>query len=184
MDGDFSTLRESAAQQTWLAPEQALARFVAPSDLLWREAENVQQQKRYGYRIASLNLLIRAETGSEVMRDPAISSLPGAPRNLLGLMNLRGNLVPVFDLRCVLELGEGGDSKLVLILGKGEQALGMVIDAFPQPLGDLKPILRRPSLPALLQEHVAAAYVQDEKIWLEFAHDSFFEKLSRHQLAN
>jgi twitching motility protein PilI len=170
-----------ATAAEWLPPSAALERFVPPKDLLWSGPEEVVERKRYGFRIGSFGLMIQSDVGSEVIRPQAISSLPGSAPWLLGLLNLRGNLVPVFDLRQVLGVSGADDSRalLVLILDKGESAVGMVIDAFPQPLSALHPITHLPQLPAMLQEHVHAGYVKEERVWLEFNHESFFDQLTR-----
>ncbi|MCH8621822.1 chemotaxis protein CheW [Undibacterium sp. TS12] len=173
--GDAGQARE------WLPPSVALQRFTPPGDLLWTDAAPVIERKRYGYRVGSLNLLIRAEVGSEVIRPQALAPLPGAASHLLGLINLRGNLVPVFDLGLVLSgrRSEITAGKLFLILDKAENAVGMLIDSYPQPLTALRTITQMPQLPVSLEAHVPAAYVKDEKVWLDFNHESFFEKLSR-----
>lgn len=174
-------------ENEWLPPAAALTRFVAPPDLLWQGTQQAVERNRYGYRIGNLRLLIHADTGSEVMRQAAISSLPGAASWLLGMMNLRGNLVPVFDLSQVLGMPQSeqkpahkpGAAQLVLILDKGENAVGIVIDAFPEPLTGLRAVTRLPQLPQQLQGHVGSAFFKDEDIWLEFSHQSFFEQLCR-----
>lgn len=173
--GDAGQARE------WLPPSVALQRFTPPGDLLWTDVAPVIERKRYGYRDGSLNLLIRAEVGSEVIRPQALDPLPGAASHLLGLINLRGNLVPVFDLGLVLSgrRSEITAGKLFLILDKAENAVGMLIDSYPQPLTALRTISQMPQLPVSLEAHVPAAYVKDEKVWLDFNHESFFEKLSR-----
>ena len=170
-----------AVHAEWLSPSAALGRFVPPKDLLWTGPEEVAERNRYGFRIGSFGLMIQADVGSEVIRPEAISSLPGSAPWLLGLLNLRGNLVPVFDLSMVLGVAKSHESRtmLVLILDKGENAVGMVIDGFPQPLQALRHIAQLPALPEVLQEHVNAAFVKDERLWLEFNHESFFEKLTR-----
>lgn len=170
-----------AAAPHWLAPSAALERFVAPPDLLWNAAPEKIERKRYGFCIGAFGLLIKAEVASEVLRTPAISTLPGAPPWLLGVLNLRGNLVPVFDLALLLGVARTGQpqARLVLILDKGENAVAMLIDAFPQPLSQLAAITHLPALPARLQGPVSKAYSKDEQLWLEFDHEFFFDSLSR-----
>ncbi len=169
---------------TWLTPSAALERFSAPLEWLAAEKPLQQERKRYGFQVGHLHFLIKASSGSEVVQHAAIFSLPGSPSHLLGLLNLRGNLVPVFDLRIALALEhQPQSSNLVLILDKGEQAVGIVIDGFPQPLQALRQVSRMPSLPANLQEHVSAAFFKDTGIWLDFNHESFFENISRHRLS-
>ena len=176
---DLPTNSESATDE-WLLPTAALARFTPPEDLLGAGPEQLTERSRYGFRIGSLSLLIKPETGSEVIRMQAISTLPGSAPWLLGLMNLRGNLVPIFDLRLVLGMGTADEiaARTVLVLDKGEHAVGMVIDGFPQALLAMRPIANLPLLPPLLQQHVGAGYMKDERVWLEFEHDGFFSKLT------
>jgi len=109
-----------------------------------------------------------------------LAPLPGAAAYLLGLINLRGNLVPIFDLGMALG-GRRSDvtpNKLFLILDKGDNAVGMVIDSYPQPLVGLRSISQLPQLPVTLEAHVPAAFMLDERVWLDFNHESFFDKLS------
>ena len=173
---------------TWLTPSAALERFSVPLEWLAGEKPVQEERKRYGFQIGHLHFLIKASSGSEVVQHAAIFSLPGSPSHLLGLLNLRGNLVPVFDLRIALDLErqptqQAQSNNLVLILDKGEQAVGILIDGFPQPLQALRQVSRMPSLPANLQEHVSAAFFKDTGIWLDFNHESFFENLSRYKLS-
>ncbi len=170
----------SGQTKEWLPPSVALQRFAPPGDLLWTDVAPVVERKRYGYRVGALNLLIKADIGSEVIRPQHLAPLPGAAAFLLGLINLRGNLVPVFDL-CLALSGRRSEitsGKLFLILDKGDNAVGMLIDSYPQPLTELRTISQMPQLPVTLEAHVPAAYVKDERVWLDFNHESFFEKLS------
>ena len=164
----------------WLLPTAALGRFAPPEDLLGAGPDSLTERSRYGFRIGSLSLLIKPETGSEVIRMQAISTLPGSAPWLLGLMNLRGNLVPLFDLRLVLGMSTSDPTAahMVLVLDKGERAVGMVIDGFPQALMAMRPIANLPQLPLLLQEHVHGGFMKEERVWLEFEHDGFFSKLT------
>lgn len=183
MNQDFAAGREAG-----MLPSAALNRFVPPRDLLWDEKQQFQERSRYGFCAAGFNLLIRPQTGSEVLRQPAVSSFPGSAPWLLGMMNLRGNLVPVFDLSIALgspaaragtpnHAVSAGAAAFVLVLDKGENALGLCISGFPQALLGLRQVTRLPQLPERLQEHVSAAWLQEERIWLDFNHESFFDKL-------
>ncbi len=166
----------------WLSPSAALERFRAPLELLAADCQVEQERSRYGFQVGQLNFLIKTGSGSEVVQHAAIFSLPGSPSHLLGLINLRGNLVPVFDLCTALGLPKNPQSNnIVLVLDKGEQAVGIVIDEFPQPLLALRQVSRMPTLPANLQEHVSLAYFKDSRIWLDFNHQAFFELLSAHK---
>ena len=134
---------------------------------------------RYGFRVGTLGLLIQAGCGSEVMQMPTVWTLPGTPPWLLGLANLRGNLVPVFELGQLLGMGQraAGEKPLVLVFDQGDKAVGMVIDDFPKPLFELIPLPNLPQLPTSLIAHVRKGYVKDHTIWLEFDHGGFFDAL-------
>lgn len=173
--------RDNTSTAEWLLPSVALDRFEPPANMvLGAVVEN--EVGRYGFKIGSLGLLIQQGSGSEVMQLPTMWTLPGAPPWLLGLINLRGNLVPVFELRLLLGLGQrASDEKpLVLVFDQGDKAVGILIDDFPRPLSALSKLPNLPQLPTALHGHVQAGYVKDEMIWLEFDHGSFFEEISRN----
>ena len=183
MDGMEPTLSQNNLSETngkdWMRPAAALERFSPPAGIVLAEEKKVEEV-RYGFRIGELGLLIKEGCGSEVMQMPEIWSLPGAPPWLLGLINLRGNLVPVFELREVLGLGaRPADAKsLVLVFDQGEKAVGVMVDDFPQPLKELHYLPHLPQLPTSLSGHIRRGFVRDQKIWLEFDQDSFFEALT------
>lgn len=164
----------------WMLPSAALDRFDPPQGLVVAEAAKADFA-RYGFRIGALGLLIKQDCGSEVLQLPALWALPGAPPWLLGLINLRGNLVPLYELRQILGLGAkpANAKSLVLIFDQGEKAVAVMIDEFPVPLHDLTPLPHLPQLPTSLSGHVHRGYVKDEVIWLEFDQDSFFEALTQ-----
>lgn len=172
---------EEAAKNEWMLPSAALDRFEPPEGLVL--AETVEKEPgRYGFKIGTLGLLMQLGVGSEVMQLPAIWTLPGAPPWLLGLINLRGNLVPVFEMRLLLGMEQrAADEKaLVLVFDQGDKAVGIMIEDFPRPLSELNPLPNLPQLPTALSGHVRMGYVKDASIWLEFDHRSFFEEINRH----
>src|SRR5512139_3482220 len=164
----------------WLSPADALGRFELP-DGMALVAAAAEQRARYGFQVAELKLLIKPGCASEVVRRPAIWSIPGAAPWLLGLLNLRSNLVPVFDLSRLLGNADErqAEERLVLVFDQGEHAVGMLIDDYPRPLLDLIRLTSLPQLPVELQPHVRGGHMKDETAWLEFDHESFFDDLAR-----
>jgi len=55
-----------------------------------------------------------------------------------------------------------------------------LIDGLPQPAATRYVLSRLPPLPAALRTHVAKAFTQDDRIWLEFDHEGFFRSLGGH----
>jgi twitching motility protein PilI len=165
-------------QDEWLSPSVALSRFKPSSDLVEGIAPEFQRN-RYGFRIGGFGLVIDVNTTSEVIDQLPIYSIPNAPSWLLGLINLRGNLVPVFDLRILLNVEKENDQKRrLLILGQGEKAVAIPINNLPEPPNLSRTLPRLPPLPAILRDHISAAYVEQNFIWLEFQYHSFFQSLA------
>ncbi len=161
----------------WLPPAAALARFEPGEGMALAHAGQLQQgaSTRYGFRVGDLGLLIDPDAGSEVLAKPQVAPLPASPPGFLGLINLRGTLVPLYDMPHLLGGAPSGNARLALVLGAGEQAVGMTIETHPAALFALRPLSELPPLPEALAGHVPAGYVQDGKVWLEFDHASFFD---------
>ena len=170
--------QEDIVAKGLMSPSAALDRFVPPSNMVLTAAVE-KEAGRYGFKIGSLGLLIQPGVGSEVMQMPTVWTLPGAPPWLLGLINLRGSLVSVFDLKLALGLEShpSNTKRLVLVFDQGDKAVGILIDDFPKPLAGLNLLSNLPHLPTALDGHVHAGYVKDEMIWLEFDHGTFLTGL-------
>lgn len=68
-------------------------------------------------------------TVKEVIGIPDITAIPQAPSHFLGIMNLRGLIISVMDLRLKMGIKPlNSDETAVVILDLGEHCLGMVVD--------------------------------------------------------
>ena len=174
--------KTASPPRRWLNPSAALNRFKPPRGVTTGIAPAERQRTRYGFRVGGIGLLIGQDTVSEVLEQASIYPLPNTPSWLLGLVNLRGNLVPVFDVKQFLEMEDGAAQakRRLLILDHDDKAVGVLIDGLPQTAVTTQAISRSPPLPAVLQTHVAKAYVQEGIIWLEFDHQGFFKALGQH----
>jgi purine-binding chemotaxis protein CheW len=52
-----------------------------------------------GFRIGSETFGVRISSVREIVRVPEITSVPNAPEHIEGVINLRGKIIPVMDLR-------------------------------------------------------------------------------------
>jgi twitching motility protein PilI len=167
-----------------LSPTAALNRF---SDLPHAVVSGEKQDSAtvglcYGFRLANIGLLIEPHTHSEVMEALPIFPLPNTPPWSLGLSNLRGNIVPVYDLEIALNLNQVGEKKrYLLVLGKADQAVGQLIRDLPQPhIWNQNQIMEnQPPLPEHLKGFVSNAYIIDHQVWMNFDHQGFFQSLLR-----
>ena len=67
----------------------------------------------------------------EVLRYTEIAPVPGAPDYVLGIINLRGNVVTVIDTRSRFGLmsGEVSDNSRIVIIESDKQVIGILVDS-------------------------------------------------------
>jgi purine-binding chemotaxis protein CheW len=58
-----------------------------------------------------------------------ISPVPGAPRPVLGVRNLRGQVLPVVDLGAVLGVAAGGGHSRILVAESGSRRAGLAVES-------------------------------------------------------
>jgi chemotaxis signal transduction protein len=151
----------------WPAPSAALARSVRPAALA-QANERRSTVVRFGYRIGALGFLVGSGVLSELLPNPATYPIPNVPAALRGFVNRQGALVPVWDLHVMLEVAPTANSReAVLLLGRGDARIGLVIDGLPQALKRLEPVTRMPAPPEQLREYVRGAALADGTLWME-----------------
>jgi len=67
----------------------------------------------------------------EIRSDVSVTPLPNAPDYILGVLNLRGTIIPVIDLRTRfgLPFREIDDLSVVVVINVGQRLAGMMVDA-------------------------------------------------------
>ncbi|MDD5411464.1 MAG: chemotaxis protein CheW [Methylobacter sp.] len=138
----------------------------------------------FGIRIGSMGFLVSTAIYCEVLDKIQVNALPNVHPWLSGLLNLRGNLVPVFDLRIVLEEEAAGHIKRRLFtIDRGDKTVALWIDGFPEVKDStlLQQLKELPPLPQILQQFVTDGYEQDGQVWLNVKFDDLFKTLGRHQ---
>lgn len=66
----------------------------------------------------------------EIRRYEAATRIANAPAHVLGVMNLRGVIVPIVDLRHLLGLpAENGVNTVTVVVNVGSRTVGLVVDA-------------------------------------------------------
>lgn len=164
----------------WLSPSQALTRFqLSQSDLAAGGAMEVEQV-RYGVRVGGYGVLLPVDTVSEVLDRTDIFPLPNTAPWFEGLINLRGNVVPVFDLRKLIATAPlAGERQMLLVLDKGERALGIAIDGLPVPAPESAALEQRPPLPDALEKFTGKVFERGESLWLEVDMPGLISSLSK-----
>jgi purine-binding chemotaxis protein CheW len=68
----------------------------------------------------------------EVIAAPTVTSLVTAPPVVLGLFNLRGQIVPLLDTRALLGLGTVGTTAFAVVVDCQQGPAGLAATDFPQ----------------------------------------------------
>ena len=92
------------------------------------------------------------EYGLEILRVQEIKGyskvtpLPNTPREIRGVMNLRGTVVPIIDLRCRFGLTEAEYTRftVIIVVNVGVKIVGLVVDA----VSDVLNVTAREMVPA------------------------------------
>ena len=140
------------------------------------------EQDRQGICVGELGLMINFNDSSELTDIPPIYHLPNTPRWLLGVVNLHGRLIPVFDLLRFLHLDRSADktTQWLLILGHDADAAGILIDNLPYRLKWTNEKQSDADLaPTLLEAHVRACCMIDDRIWFDLDSTSLLNALER-----
>lgn len=167
----------------WLKPSEALNRPLNRQvDDKVHGLTHAEVSRRLGFHVGSIGLLIAEHAISELREMVALCQIPNTAGWLLGLINLRGNLVPVFDLSMLLGLEKPAEKKkrMLLILGQGDEAGGIVIDDLPIhiALTALDRLETFPALPSAIKPFTNLAYEKNGEVWFNFDHKGFFESLA------
>lgn len=167
-----------------LPPEEALNRFQKPDAALvgLDLSHNDYQLPRYGFIVNGIGFMISSEILSEVVKHYKVYPIPNTQAWMKGLVNLRGNLIPVYDLSMLLGLSDAPIQQgSLLVLDKGRDSVGILIDGLPQPcdITDWSKTMQIPELPAGLSDFITDAYSADDVIWLGFKHKEFFKSVMK-----
>jgi len=157
-----------------LPPE--LAALAAPPAAA---VEDPNQIVRQAFRIGHMRLLAPFAIASELTEMPNVYPLPRAPANLLGLVNLHGRIVPLFDLAALFETQHlPREKRMLLVIGRDAAAAGIVIDGLPKRLvftPDTQ--ILPPELPAGARDAVLATYLAGNDAWFEFDYALLLDQL-------
>lgn len=141
-----------------------------------------QQESRvlHGFLVDNIGLLLRSEMTSELLTSLPICSLPNTNRVLHGMGNLRGNIIPVFDLQYFFGMPES-KNKYVLAIGAGEDAVAVLLNDVPVQIEieEQNRLNSLPPLPGVLRPHVRAVY-HSKGLWVDCDLMSFFESLREY----
>ncbi len=151
---------------------------------------------RFGFKTGGYNFLIPQDMHSEVLARPAIFPLFNSPTLFIGLTNVRGSFLPVYNLASILTLktadpappsanGTLKNRKTVcstdytIILGENEEAVGIAVDEIPLSLSmnHAEPLVEVPGFPPPMAGSIQGGYKIKGDCWLHFNYKTLFHQL-------
>src|SRR6266849_7246534 len=89
-----------------------------------------------GFRVGNETYGVRIAAVREIVRVPEITPVPNAPQGIEGVINLRGKIIPVMDLRKRFGLSELQTDKKsrILVVEVENQLLGLIVNSASEVL--------------------------------------------------
>ncbi|MGB8459968.1 MAG: chemotaxis protein CheW, partial [Candidatus Acidiferrum sp.] len=89
-----------------------------------------------GFRIGNETYGVRIGAVREIVRVPEITAVPSAPDTVEGVINLRGKIIPVMDLRKRFGITEIASDKKnrILVVELENKLLGLIVNSASEVL--------------------------------------------------
>ena len=100
------------------------------------EQTGVKAHQLVSFKLANEEFGVDIVKVQEIMRVPDIKKVPQMPDYMEGVINLRGSVIPIIDLRkkFVLEVKEKDDQTRIIVVNVSGKTLGFIVDAVEQVL--------------------------------------------------
>ena len=104
------------------------------------------------FSVDDIALAVPVAQVQEVMRHQPVTPVPGAPPEVRGLINLRGQIVVALDLRRRLGRPDTGEVPLDVVVRSGGESVALLVDAIGEVIevGEERPLPVPANLPAPL----------------------------------
>ena len=96
--------------------------------------DTVDSQKYLIFMAGHLKLGVVAEDVVEILNNQLITYLPMLPDFIRGIINMRGQMIPILDISARLGMEPKEDDSLVVVINLGDVQLGILVDAVDQML--------------------------------------------------
>lgn len=155
-------------------------KLFSTDEIIFPDENTERPYARYGYKIAAMNFLVPEKTVSEVIQCPNIYNLPNSPSWIEGLINIRGNIIPVMNIDKLLKNASSKRLNNILVLDKSDNktALAIMISDLPISLEYNDSKTDTNNYPSELQEYIKCGFNQNNLDWVEFNPQELFKKLS------
>ena len=123
------------------------------TSILSRSPRSIQEESKnvsqfVSFRIGEEEFGVDILMVQEIIRVPPITPIPNADRSILGMINLRGRIIPVIDLRQRLSIrsrngNETNKKTRILIVEMNKHVTGFIVDSVSEvmkvPVAEIEP---------------------------------------------
>ncbi|MFV2060471.1 MAG: chemotaxis protein CheW [Gammaproteobacteria bacterium] len=140
-----------------------------------------------GFRMGNVLLVTEMGMVSEILSIPEYTRIPGAQPWVKGLANVRGTLIPILDMRVLLNAGQVKQEKRtrMLIIKDGDAVAGFMVDEvygmrhfFATDKQD-----DMPSAEEFVKPYILGSYKQEDDVWGLFDMNKISSSTAFHQVA-
>ena len=96
--------------------------------------DTVDSQKYLIFMAGHLKLGVIAEDVVEILNNQLITYLPMLPDFIRGIINMRGQMIPILDICSRMGLPSREEDSLVVVINLGDVQLGILVDGVDQML--------------------------------------------------
>ena len=167
--------------QQLILPSEALSSFKALIDI---DAEETKEtfDRFHSFMIGNIGMLIDDTQFCEIIDNSNICKIPLTPQWFKGILNLRGNSVPIVNLNEYYGIKASSPKRNrkhhILAIGKGRNLCGIEIPNLPSKISLEKSdiINRKVSLPKNMDEQIECIY-EHNGIWVKIDTNIYFNHL-------
>ncbi len=138
---------------------------------------------RYGYKICNMNILFDQSIPGEIASKYTVYPIPNTPKWIRGLINHRGNLIPVFNLYYLWSIDKPQEELPLMIFDRNEKSIGIYVDAYPLALeiDDATTISSSipDSIPHEMKEFINSSHKITNTHWYEVNLNGFMKYITR-----
>ncbi len=157
--------------------------------------ETVNLSTRQGFRLNDYKFMVKFEDGNQISEIPQIYPLPNSPSWFLGMANVTGQTLPVFNLKGYfgiedsqeeLEYQKNQKSKpMLFVMQQGDNATGIIIDGLLERLEiSDEQIQHNVDMPNKLGNFINNAYLLNKEIWYDIDCLTFLDEIEAHIIVN
>ena len=168
-----------SGKRNMLVPVAALTRYRPDISDLSSNGRDQAALVRHGVKVGDTGIFLPYLEKVEIVEMDSVCPVPNTPMWFMGMINNRGHLLPVFDLKLYLALDVDQPARWLMIQGYGGKAAGLCIDTLPVVIdnpeaADTDRMDAQMAIPHALRAHVTGTYVHNGRTWLDVSYDKLF----------